>query len=158
MFSHFGPPCAHDWRMARAKTASNQLRICLRIMHVRRIPKVSIFMAVINLAMRLCSQTVVIDQSCLGSFQPKGQHVIELVGFKISVLQLNHFFIYFKRLVCLCHLWWSSFSSVPFLPLQLVLLFWWNIAPTYLVSISISTCHKYTVVSHAGGVQAGNAE
>ena len=30
-----------------AKTASNQLGICLRIMHVRRIPKVSIFMAVI---------------------------------------------------------------------------------------------------------------
>ena len=29
-----------------AKTASNQLGICLRIMHVRRIPKVSIFMAV----------------------------------------------------------------------------------------------------------------
>ena len=29
-----------------AKTASNQLGICLRIMHVQRIPKVSIFMAV----------------------------------------------------------------------------------------------------------------
>ena len=29
-----------------AKTASNQLGICLRIMHVRRMPKVSIFMAV----------------------------------------------------------------------------------------------------------------
>ena len=43
---HFGPPCTHDWRMAMAKTASNQLGICLRIMHVRRIPKVSIFMAV----------------------------------------------------------------------------------------------------------------
>ena len=43
---HFGPLCAHDWRMAMAKTASNQLGICLRIMHVRRIPKVSIFMAV----------------------------------------------------------------------------------------------------------------
>ena len=43
---HFGPPCAHDWRMAMAKTASNQLGICLRIMHVQRIPKVSIFMAV----------------------------------------------------------------------------------------------------------------
>ena len=28
-----------------AKTASNQLGICLRIMHVRRMPKVSIFMA-----------------------------------------------------------------------------------------------------------------
>ena len=28
-----------------AKTASNQLGICLRIMHVRRIPKVSIFIA-----------------------------------------------------------------------------------------------------------------
>ena len=43
---HFGPHCAYDWRMAMAKTASNQLGICLRIMHVRRIPKVSIFMAV----------------------------------------------------------------------------------------------------------------
>ena len=43
---HFGPPCAHDWRMAMAKTASNQLGICLRIMHVQRMPKVSIFMAV----------------------------------------------------------------------------------------------------------------
>ena len=43
---HFGPPCAHDWRMAMAKTASNQLCIWLRIMHVRRMPKVSIFMAV----------------------------------------------------------------------------------------------------------------
>ena len=42
----FGPPCAHDWRMAMANTASNQLCICLRIMHVRRMPKVSIFMAV----------------------------------------------------------------------------------------------------------------
>ena len=42
----FGPPCAHDWRMAMAKTASNQLGICLRIMHVRPVPKVSIFMAV----------------------------------------------------------------------------------------------------------------
>ena len=31
-----------------AKTASNQLGICLRIKHVRRIPKVSIFMAVIT--------------------------------------------------------------------------------------------------------------
>ena len=29
-----------------AKTASNQLGICLRIMHVRPVPKVSIFMAV----------------------------------------------------------------------------------------------------------------
>ena len=29
-----------------AKTASNQLGICLRIMHVQRMPKVSIFMAV----------------------------------------------------------------------------------------------------------------
>ena len=29
-----------------AKTASNQLGICLRIMHVQRSPKVSIFMAV----------------------------------------------------------------------------------------------------------------
>ena len=53
MFGHFWPqkdffepPCAHDWRLARVKTASNQLRICLRIMHVRRIPKVSIYMAV----------------------------------------------------------------------------------------------------------------
>ena len=52
MFSHFwpekglfGPPCAHDWGMAMSKTASNQLRICLRIMHVPRIPKVSIFLA-----------------------------------------------------------------------------------------------------------------
>ena len=44
--SHFGPPCTHDWRMAMAKTASNQLGICLRIMHVRRIPKVSMYMAV----------------------------------------------------------------------------------------------------------------
>ena len=43
---HFGPLCAHDWRMAMAKTASNQLGICLRIMHVRPVPKVSIFMAV----------------------------------------------------------------------------------------------------------------
>ena len=43
---HFGPPCTHDWRMAMAKTASNQLGICLRIMHVRRIPKVSMYMAV----------------------------------------------------------------------------------------------------------------
>ena len=43
---HFGPLCAHDWRMAMAKTASNQLGICLRIMHVQRMPKVSIFMAV----------------------------------------------------------------------------------------------------------------
>ena len=42
---HFGPLCAHDWRMAMAKTASNQLGICLRIMHVRPVPKVSIFMA-----------------------------------------------------------------------------------------------------------------
>ena len=44
MFGHFwpkkgffGPPCAHDWRMARAKTASNQLPIC------QKIPKVSIY-------------------------------------------------------------------------------------------------------------------
>ena len=29
-----------------AETASNQLGICLRIMHVQRMPKVSIFMAV----------------------------------------------------------------------------------------------------------------
>ena len=29
-----------------AKTASNQLGICLRIMHVQRIPKVSMYMAV----------------------------------------------------------------------------------------------------------------
>ena len=29
-----------------AKTASNQLGICLRIMHVRPVPKVSIFLAV----------------------------------------------------------------------------------------------------------------
>ena len=43
---HFAPPCAYDWRMAMAKTASNQLGICLRIMHVQRIPKVSISMAV----------------------------------------------------------------------------------------------------------------
>ena len=43
---HFGPPCAHDWRMAMAKTASNQLGICLRIKYVRRIPEVTIFMAV----------------------------------------------------------------------------------------------------------------
>ena len=41
----FWPPCTHDWRMAMAKTASNQLGICLRIMHVRSVPKVSIFMA-----------------------------------------------------------------------------------------------------------------
>ena len=44
--SQFGRPCTHDWRMAMAKTASNQLGICLRIMHVRPVPKVSIFMAV----------------------------------------------------------------------------------------------------------------
>ena len=31
---HFGPPGAHDWGMPMSKTASNQLRICLRIMHV----------------------------------------------------------------------------------------------------------------------------
>ena len=43
---HFGPLCAHDWRMAMAKTASNQLGICLRIMHVRPVPKVRLFMAV----------------------------------------------------------------------------------------------------------------
>ena len=42
----FWTPCTHDWRMAMAKTASNQLGICLRIMHVRRIPKVSMYMAV----------------------------------------------------------------------------------------------------------------
>ena len=53
MFGHswsqkglFGPLCAHDWSMAMAETASNQLALCLRIMHVRRMPKVSIFMAV----------------------------------------------------------------------------------------------------------------
>ena len=43
---HFEPLCAHDWRMAMAKTASNQLGICIRTMHVRRMPKVSIIMAV----------------------------------------------------------------------------------------------------------------
>ena len=55
MFGHFwsqkglfGPPCAQDWRMAMAETTSNQLPICLRIRHVRRIPKGSIFMAVIT--------------------------------------------------------------------------------------------------------------
>ena len=31
-----------------AKTASNQLGICLRIMHMRPVPKVSIFIAVTN--------------------------------------------------------------------------------------------------------------
>ena len=43
---HFGPPCAHHRRMAMAKTASKQLRISLRIIPLRRIPKVTIFMAV----------------------------------------------------------------------------------------------------------------
>ena len=33
------------WQLAMAKTASNKLRICLRIMHVRRMRKVSTFMA-----------------------------------------------------------------------------------------------------------------
>ena len=53
MFGHFwpekglfGPPCAHEWGRGMSKTAANQLRICLRIMYVPRIPKVSIFMAV----------------------------------------------------------------------------------------------------------------
>ena len=101
-----------------------------------------------NLAMRLCPQTVVIAQSCLGNFQVKGQHVIELVGFKITVLQWNLFFIYFKRLVCLCHLWWSSFSftSAPFLLLQFVLLFSWTKASIWfpylpLLVISIQVFH-----------------
>ena len=44
--THFWGPRVHNWSMAMAKTASNQLGICLRIMHVRRIPKVSIFMPV----------------------------------------------------------------------------------------------------------------
>ena len=35
-----------NWSNAMAKTASNQLGLCLRIMHVRPVPKVSIFMAV----------------------------------------------------------------------------------------------------------------
>ena len=43
---HFGPPCAHDLRMAMAKTASNQLGICPWKMHARPMRKVSIFMAV----------------------------------------------------------------------------------------------------------------
>ena len=53
MFGHFwsqkglfGPPCAHDWRMAMPETTSNQLPICLRITHVGRIYKGSMFMAV----------------------------------------------------------------------------------------------------------------
>ena len=55
MFGHFwsqkglfGPPFAQDWRMAMAETTSNQLPICLRIRHVQRIPKGSIFMVVIT--------------------------------------------------------------------------------------------------------------
>ena len=51
-----------------------------------------------NLAMWLCPQTVVIAQSRLGSFQAKGQHVIELVGFKITVLQWNLFFYLFQEI------------------------------------------------------------
>ena len=140
-----------------AKTASNQLGICLRIMHVRRIAKVSIFMALINLAMRLCSQTVVIAQSCLCSFQVKGQHVIELVGFKISVLQLNHFCYLFQEIGLLVSFVMIIFFLCPFPSATIGPTFLMKYS-TYFVSISISTCHKYTVVSHAGGVQAGNAE
>ena len=44
--THFWGPRVHNWSIAMAKTASNQLGICLRIMHVRPVPKVSIFMAV----------------------------------------------------------------------------------------------------------------
>ena len=44
--THFWGPRVHDWSMAKAKTASNQLGICPWKMHVRPIPKVSIFMAV----------------------------------------------------------------------------------------------------------------
>ena len=58
------------------------------------------------------------------------------------------FFIYFKRLVCLCHLWWSSFSftSAPFLLLQFVLLFSWTKASIWfpylpLLVISIQVFH-----------------
>ena len=44
--THFWGPRVHNWSMAKAKTASNQLGICPWKMHVRPIPKVSIFMAV----------------------------------------------------------------------------------------------------------------
>ena len=44
--THFWGPLVHNWSMAKAKTASNQLGICPWKMHARPIPKVSIFMAV----------------------------------------------------------------------------------------------------------------
>ena len=53
MFGHFwsqkvlfGPLRPHDWRISMPETTSNQLPICLRIRHVGRIYKGSIFMAV----------------------------------------------------------------------------------------------------------------
>ena len=98
-------------------------------------------MAVINLAMRLCSQTVVIDQSCLGSFQPKGQHVIELVGFKISVLQLNHFFYLFQEIGLLVSFVMIIFFLCPF-PSA-------TIGPTFLMKYStyIFGFHIYLYLS-----------
>ena len=44
--NHFWGPRVHNWSMAMAKTAWNQLCICPWKMHARPIPKVSIFMAV----------------------------------------------------------------------------------------------------------------
>ena len=85
-----------------AKTASNQLGICLRIMHVRPVPKVSIFMAVTTKKVTEKAQ----KWAKMATFWPKTHYNGRDLGFRIyshkstaSVLKDRGFFTGVRTLI-----------------------------------------------------------
>ena len=81
--THFWGPRVHNWSMAMAKTASNQLGICPWKMHARPMRKVSIFMAVTAKKVTEKAQ----KQAKMARFWPKTRHNGRVMARKIFFYQ-----------------------------------------------------------------------
>ena len=81
--THFWGPRVHNWSMAMAKTASNQLGICPWKMHARPMRKVSIFMAVTAKKVTEKAQ----KQAKMARFRPKTGYNGRVMARKIFFYQ-----------------------------------------------------------------------
>ena len=81
--THIWGPRVHNWSMAMAKTASNQLGICPWKMHARPMRKVSIFMAVTAKKVTEKAQ----KQAKMARFRPKTGYNGRVMARKIFFYQ-----------------------------------------------------------------------
>ena len=137
--THFWGPRVHNWSMAMAKTASNQLGICPWKMHARPMRKVSIFMAVTAKKVTEKAQ----KQAKMARFRPK-------TGYNGRVMARKIFFYQCQWVTKFCAKFGRSRiprrASIPnsFIVLRCM---WKEPAPLYIQTVYISSSHGLNVWS-----------